>query len=94
MLTDVETFDLFFFGDADATEKSADHRPGDEAGNESPDGVSSTANGLDTQLGDAAAIEQADASRTVNAPEANNQGSPNAANTVNGERTDRIINAR
>ena len=40
VLTDVETFDLFFFGDADATE-GADHRPGDEAGDESPDGVAS-----------------------------------------------------
>mgnify|MGYP003340582135 CR=1 FL=1 len=51
MLTDIETFDLFFLSDADAAEQSADHAPGDEAGHHSEHRVDHHAESLQAELG-------------------------------------------
>jgi hypothetical protein len=96
VLTDVETFDLFLLGDADAAEEAADHRPCNPAGHDRPDGVGRTTQCLDSELAEATAIERpmpAAIAMDVNTPKTDHQGSPDATHTVDGEGTDRIINA-
>ena len=83
MLTNIKTFNLFFFGDADAAEKSTNDRPGNPAGHDRPDGIGGTTHCLDSELAEATAVEQADASAVTHTPKTNDQGSPYATNTVN-----------
>ena len=61
VLTDVQTFGLFLFGDTDAAEEGADDLPGDEAGDHGPDGIGSSTQSLDAELVDAAADQKAEA---------------------------------
>ena len=82
------------FSDSDTTEESADHRPGDPAGDEGPNRVSSTAQSLNAQLGNAPSVEKAYAcSACIHAFRADDQGSPNTADTVD-RGTHWIIDAR
>ena len=50
VFTDVEAINFLFFSHADAAEQGANHAPGDPAGHQSPDGISTCTECLDSQL--------------------------------------------
>ena len=60
MFADVETFGFFLFGDTNAAEEGADDLPSNEAGDHGPDGVSTSAQGLDAELLNATTNEKAE----------------------------------
>ena len=96
MFSDIKTFSLFLFGDPNTSEDSSNDLPGDIAGHNRPDRIGSGAERLNTELFDATPDKQAQrraVALDVKAPEANNKCSPNAADSMDREGSNRIIDS-